>query len=890
MLTILSDPAGITGRRRIPWGHGTVFEQIAAAMPEGGADCTVRFNGAATDPLTDARMNASPAPGDEVVIVQRPEGLDPATWVLIASFVLAAYTYTLIPKPTDQVQASDSPNNRLTAQTNIARAYQAIPDVYGKRRVWPDLIQPSTVEYISNVKVITEWLCVSLGKGTRSEVQYAETPIGDIGGSSATFFEPAATPNTYPEDNDTTLPDVYEAFETPDVNGQEIADSPSSIVAQEGTISTTAASGAFTFVVGGSESHWASLIAAVGGSATVNVINGAEPFLALCSVDSHSFDGSNHTFGFTRSTPFAGTNSETVVADFTPSGGGTVRGPFTLERAADQIWVNFAFLRGLVTGSGSVQVLAEWWAIDSGGATIAGTDESETFSFAENSYDQQFRTEKIIPAAGLQRYRIQFTRLTADLGNGADVCKLEEVYAVRYYATKTLPGVTVARWVRHATAQATSGQDLRFNLLFERHMRTLTSTTLSASRNFARAMVHLWAINGNDVSEINTTDLQAINATLGEDGPLARFDWSFDDSNLSLGERMQTIANAARCVMWRDGTQWTVTRDQARTTPELQLDYRNLASDGESGIDKAGHLPASHDGVELEYIDETTQATKAYVRLDISSGSIVVGTSANPKKVKLIGCATSAQALNRANLEAGKMLYQRTSVQDTALADAVTLGPGSLVRWIDPHDFAGDDGLQAGEVLAIDGSSITTSEELQWGAETSGRMLFTGVDGAHLNGGTPIIVTLAAGGATLASVPGGLYVRDDTRQLGSRYAFAVGLTAAEVEASGLYTVTETRPTSDRNVALSMVNYDRRIYLGDFVQVVGLAAETDTALALGSNTAPAGRAAEFDTALALGAKLIRATGLATENDTALALAARQSLTVGMATETDTALAL
>lgn len=885
MLTILGDPAGITGRRHVALhGGATLLEQIAAAMPEGGADCAVRINGVEVDPLTDPRFDAPPVGEDDVVVAHRP-GADPFTWALVISLALSAYTYSLIPKPTDQPQQTDSPNNRLTGQSNIARAYQAIPDVYGLRRVWPDLLQPSVIEYISNVKVVTEWLCVSRGLGTITADKFADTPVDDIGGATWTAYQPAATPNTYAEDNSTTLPDVYEVRETPEVNGQELADSPSGLVAQEGEISTTASSSSFTFVIGGSEEHWASIISAVGGTTTVTIINGSEPFSALCAVDSHSFDGSNHTFGFTRPTAFAATNTETVVGNFSSSASGTARGPFTLAVACDQIWCNFAFLRGLV---GTVQIEAEWWAIDSAGVTIDGTTESAVFTFIATSFEQQFFTEKIIPAAGLRRYRIQFARLTADIGNGADVCKIEEVYAVRYYATKTLPGVTVVKVKKHATAQALGGEQKKWNCMWQRHVRTLTSTTVSASRNFARAFVHLWAISGNDVAELDTAAMQSINTALGEDSPMLRFDASLDDANLSLGERLQIIANVARCVVWRDGTLWTLTRDQARTTPELQLDYRNLASSGESGISYAAHLPASHDGIELEYVEEVEQKRKEYVRLDISSGSVVTGASGNAKKVKLIGCATQQQALNRADLEARKLLYQRTSVGDTALSDAASLGPASLVRWIDPHDFYADDGLQGGEVLAISGSTVTTSEPLQWGVETSGRMYLTGVDGQYLNGGAPVVVTPAANGAVLASVPSGIYVRDDTRQLGSRFAFGAGLSAAEIAAAGLYTVTEVKPSSNREVSLSMVNYDARLYVADNTAQVGAAAETDTAFALGSNAV--GLASEIDRAAALAAVSRRAVGMASEVDAALALPGVQLRAAGLASETDTALAL
>ena len=72
---------------------------------------------------------------------------------------------------------------------------------------------------------------------------------------------------------------------------------------------------------------------------------------------------------------------------------------------------------------------------------------------------------------------------------------------------------------------------------------------------------------------------------------------------------------------------------------------------------------------------------------------------------------------------------------------------------------------------------------------------------------------------------------------------------------------------------------------------GLAAETDTALALGGVVAGAiGLATETDTAFALGTGTAIPVGLATETDSAYALAGSMAGAVGLATETDTALAL
>ena len=309
--------------------------------------------------------------------------------------------------------------------------------------------------------------------------------------------------------------------------------------------------------------------------------------------------------------------------------------------------------------------------------------------------------------------------------------------------------------------------------------------------------------------------MQAINTEHGETSALLRFDGSLDDADMSLGERMQLVANHARCLMWRDGTKWTITRDQARDYPDIQLDYRNLSAGGESAISYAAHLPASFDGVEVEYTNETTQATKAYVRLTVASGTATPGTASNPRKIKLMGCASTTQATNRAHLEANKLIYQRTSVTDEVLNDGGIIGPGSLVRWIDPNDFYGDDGLQAGEVLAIAGSTITTSEPLNWDGATTGRIMFTGIDGARLN--APVVATPGANSysVTLASVPIGLYVAGDGAQLGSRYAFTTGMTEAETEAAGLFTVVGMKPASNGQAyTLELTQYDSRIYGAD----------------------------------------------------------------------------
>ncbi|KTT17971.1 host specificity factor TipJ family phage tail protein [Pseudacidovorax intermedius] len=828
MLTICHDPAGALGRDRYALDCTASLQENIQRHLRSGADCRLLINGQEVDPATDPRLDLPPHAADEVVVVRRPGfGIDAIYYLYAAYAVLTVYSIAAARRAQGSANASptgsDSPNNSLTAQTNIARAYQAIPDVHGYRRCWPDLIQPSIVEYIDNIKYITEWLCVSRGRGDISDVRYAESPIGDIAGASYEIFGPVGG-GIHPENGTTTLLDVLETYASDEVNGQEMAPSvPFTTVGGGATI--TAEDGATTFRVAITDNPPLADLKSLAPTGTARVRFTITPadtgagtpavlFDQICTVLGYVVSDGICTFTFSSEPWDTGgeTFEEVREVNIAPQASHySPIGPFTLPVPCDRIRWNTVFLRGL---KGLIKIRAEWWAIDGAGAEIPGTRQSQDQDFTHNTYDQRFYTTTVVPAAGFQRYRVQFTRITEEFGEGGvNVAKLEELYAMKHYPSKVLPGVTVIRVTTKATTEATGFSDRKFNCRWLRHCRVLfDNVNIGPTRNFARSMAHMWTLAGNDLAELDVDRLNAINVQLGETSPLLRFDASLDDAEMSLGERMQMAADAARCTVWRDGTRWTVTRDQARSYPELQLDYRNLAAGGDGAISYAAHMPASNDGVELEYVDEATQAKKSYVRLTIADGSVSFGESRNALKVKLPACTTYAQALNRAQLEARKLLFQRVTVSDKAMNDAGVLGLGSLVRWVDPADFAGDDGLQAGEVMAIAGNVIRTSEPLDWKGFASGRMLFTGANGRRL--GAPVVCTPVAGGVQLASVPAGLYVRSETRQLGSRYAFAVGLTEGEMEAAGLYVCTSIRPDGKGNMDLALAEYDDRIYADD----------------------------------------------------------------------------
>ena len=815
MLLIIEDPTGTHRPAPLELDCAFTLHENVARHIEAGGDYEAWLNGerVAEPSLALSRIASC---SDNLILVRRPAGFDPFTLFIIAVVAILAVTILMMPKPQfgNQGSGTDSPNNRLTGQANVARTYEARPDVYGNVRCWPDLIQNSTFEYVANVKRVTEWMCVSRGKGTVTDIQYADTPLADFAGAVVTLFEPTAGPDGLYENGTTTITDVMETFDSPEVNGQELGYAYA-FSSRTATCTFDAVDTESTFTLTTPVSAiWDELITLEGaGSALVSfsAVSPALTFLESCPLISVATVGSDYVFTFGTAAPFAANYSESLSASITPAGSNyTTIGPYTLPVAGDRLAWHVNFLRGL---KGTVWVRAEWWAVDDAGTELPGTRQSQDNASGADSFDAQYRTFTATPSGGFARYRIQFQRRSGQVdADGIDVAKLEEVTIGRHYASRALPGDTIIKVITTATNQATGFSERKFNCEWTRHVRGLTGTAVSPSRNFARAIVHMWAVAGRTASQIDIESLAAINATHGETSELLRFDYTFADRDVSLGERIQVAANAARCKVYRDGTQWVTYRDELRPSgPSFQLDYRNLAADGDSSISESGHLPASEDGVEVDYVNEDGK-TKAYVRLLISPDGVVsMGASASPQKITLTGCRTTAQALNRAHLEARKIIYQRRRVSDTALMDAASMGLGEVVRWIDPNDFLGDDGLQAGEVLAISGSTITTSERLDFGVATSGRIVFTDAEGrstAHVIA-TPRTDSLP--GCVLASVPDALYVAAGDRQCGSRYSFGAGLTESEMEASSLYVIESKKPSSGGTFALEMVAYDEKIY-------------------------------------------------------------------------------
>ena len=125
-----------------------------------------------------------------------------AHWVAISVVVTvltAGYTlYQLsnLKTPSNLNRTQQSPNNALAGRTNEPRVLQRIEDIYGQVRAYPSLLQPVYSKYIDNVQYEYSYMCIGRGWYAVDDVRDGETPLNEITGTKAEFFNPFTSPNS----------------------------------------------------------------------------------------------------------------------------------------------------------------------------------------------------------------------------------------------------------------------------------------------------------------------------------------------------------------------------------------------------------------------------------------------------------------------------------------------------------------------------------------------------------------------------------------------------------------------------------------------------------------------------------------------------------------------
>ena len=646
-------------------------------------DVVVKLNGRELD--DDFEITYPLCRNDVVLIFDQPEGgvgklintiLRPVTKILSGAMKLLG----LAPKSGGvSVATGESPNNDVTQQTNRARLYKGRPNIYGQVRAYPDLIQESMFEYISNNKMVTEWMEIGYGHYNISSVRYSESSLVAMAGASYEVYHPG-----------TVIPEIIQGYAFDDVDGQELPgtnEQTSNIVNQATTNNLLAGSFAggqfyakiekqneFDVFYDSPKPFSVTITVNVSyntasGLVTKNINVSASLFNSALSDDGTLIDPQQFYefwFNYLSGPDFEGLPADATVNStlFTLTQYSTIAvGPFFAALPGDQLWVHlYANEAGGYDGPARIT----WWQVDTDNNQIPGTEESIDVNVHNDGGNQDYiyRTYKITPVAGFGRYAFRAERTNNSASNS--VLYLSGAHAVTIRKNVVYTDDTIVRVTVRQTETQTVASDRKYNCLVQRKVISWTSSgidfALRPSRSFADAVLHEWVIIGKqDPSRLDLPSLYAIKDSL-PDAQLGYFDWTFSDENQPLGERIQTICNVARVSFNWIGDVLTFWRDERVSNPDAVFARSNMFWE-DYKLSWKMSLPGGYDGVTLDYVDPSTNK-KTYIYLNVGTSGIseVSDATVNAMQISLDGCRNANQATDRAWLEARKILYSRLTM------------------------------------------------------------------------------------------------------------------------------------------------------------------------------------------------------------------------------------
>ena len=703
MILVCHDPAMASFERHKIDHAKTWGDNLFALFPSGldARDWELMLNDKVIQPES-FNLDAFPLPCDRLIMRNRPLGLEVAVIGLIAVAASVAVSFLFKPDPFGYDETtSKSSNNSFSGQTNAPRAYQAQPDIFGRVRAYPDIVSPAVVEYVDNNRTLKHYFWLSRGSIEVSDVRYADTDIGDYTNSQYFVYDNVPIPTVIEQfansavDNNIII-GVNEgvgtgnAFTEPVQSGTVEAGGDIDFIVNE-------TAGVITvyndFVAGNVNAKVTySYTNPFGGSSTENTTGTIQSVTVIPPVLPETITKYQFVISTSSSGSIFGADLDGNVSVETLEK--IIVGPFTMPVDAEQIWYNVTFVRGL---KGRADFEAEWWAIDGNGGEIAGSRQSETFFYEADTADQKYFTRKLTPAYGLARYRFQIRRTNdANIENYLDQATLESLFSVRIknnvlYQINGIGGTAIVV-ESTATDTSTSSGQLKFNCIAERKVISVNSdgainNTLTKSRRICDSVAHHMIVDGSvSPSKIDLKGLVDIQNSITP-ASFGYFDYTFDDANVPLGDRITTMCDVGRILVNREGSKYVFVRDEAQSAPVAVFD-RRTTSGAEYNLTISPTNTDGKDCVQVEWVDVDDTNTKKYINVswDSTLNKPKHGYGINARKVTLNGCSNYEQALDRAELEMRKLVYQREYVSDTALNDAEYTWRGDRVRWIDVAD------------------------------------------------------------------------------------------------------------------------------------------------------------------------------------------------------------
>lgn len=763
-------------------------------------------------------INRTIKPNDIINIVHRPLGAELFYALIISIIVSVVLAPDISPPPQTEnpnfPKTNESPNNRLTGQSNLARPLGRIPDIYGRMRVYPDLGAKTVTEFINHIKFVTEYLIIGRGSYDFEDIKSGETLISNIVGSEVTIFEPGDL-----------IPELLDVTASNEVNGQEVkAPNDDSLFSTSASdISFVQSTKTFTGDTPGLNTGLAAFQGLTIGSEFIisGTTSNEGPFTfdsfseGVTEAEPPDFEGfPTYTIGVLETVVNEDVVTEVLFEADSGASTDTV-GPFIVPGSTEEVWFDIIAARGLadrrsgssINVSVSFQLILD--LIDSTGNII--NTEKTTVSIVDNTLDQRFYTFKVTPFSPGSRYQASVHRLSNTVNDSAyyDTTKWSGLSGVERLINFDQGDVTSIVLTTQATDQAIKSQERKFNAIVTRKLRTYTTAggviipALTATAKFADALLEHMTnsfIGNKPLSDIDLDELYTIQEALDTDpiytDSLGRFSYSFSGDKSSVKDELITIANACRVYIKKNGNKLEFSRDEVQTTRTTLFNTRNKKPRSEKKSIRL-QRPSDNDGVEIQWIYE--DSGEAFTE-EFNDGSAV-----NPKKIEATGIRNFKQAWNRGNIEFSKLKLQRESVKFESTKEGLLVQVGDRVANADGTDVQ----TQSGEVKSLSTLTVETYTEIDFDGNPNASVILRDESSGVSD---EIIVTPRLDGVNgfiLAQLPAfTIRVRGDLDyQVGTLYTLAL---TGEQKIKD-YILQKRTPKQNGYVTLELLNYNPDVY-------------------------------------------------------------------------------
>lgn len=498
---------------------------------------------------------------------------------------------------------------------------------------------------------------------------------------------------------------------------------------------------------------------------------------------------------------------------------------FTLPQTdRTETWVNVVARTGMnkddgAKSSATVEYEVEIEQLD-GSLNPTGTVETVTGSLQGVTSNERAETlEQATAWTGPCRVRARRTTpFDYDfVGLVTDEITWMDLYAVTPVDNAHFGNKTIIHTVTRSTAQAAAVRRRQLNCQASRKLPTYNGSAFSGtfdedgqlatgSISATSKIVDIIAavtldpkIGGRTIAELDMAQIWSVQQDLDAwHTDCGRFNYTFDNDNVSFEETVQTIANAAFCQAYRQNGQIRLALDRPQASSVAIFTHRNKRPDSEV-ITRTFANDSEYDGIELVY-DDSVSDKKETIRLPLD------GSYSKLKRVEASGIRLFAQAWFRANREYNRLRAQRMTLEMECTADARALLPNSRIDNVDNTRFKSWDG----EVVAQSGLTLTLSRDVEFLPSEPHSIVLM-----KRNGSIQSIACTAGAEANqvvLASAPAEAVVTAPSADDGIRTIFSFAADSARGKMAWL--VQELGVTDGRFMRVSAINYADEYYAAD----------------------------------------------------------------------------